>query len=814
MKRILQLSVSLLYGLFCISNTIGAQDCNVPSAYTLFGNEYMRVALLNGGDAFWNLDNGQYFIPYEVEEAERPTPVFAGAIWLGGIDPGGNLRIAAQTYRQTGNDFWAGPLDANGQTTPENCSNFDQIWKVDQFEIEAHIADWEDNSLIDGPITDAILYWPGRNNPYFEVEQGFVLPDQDLAPFYDRNNDGLYDPLSGDYPVFEHQNPDAVPRAMAWMVFNDNAGAHTVTGGTPLQAEIQQTYWIVNSENYPQLNYTLFRKDKIINRGAVALDSVHFSSWLDADLGCYDNDFTGSIPECNTFYFYNGTSFDNNCGVLGYGNNPPVFAHTFLNANLSTYRLYIDDFSVTGTPDDALDFYEFQTGRFVNGDPVEYGGTGFQQGTFPYPWYYPTNPNDSTPGGWSEVLNGNDPADRAGVGSSGPHFLAPGASIEFDQAFSFFQDAALNHLETVDLLYSQIPLTKAIYDEGFSSNQLPVSCTSDCIWPGDTNQDGIVDGLDVLRFGITFGQAQSARTLTSNLWAPYEDPGWTGTHLDGVSYAASDCNGSGTINAFDLSVISSNIKSINDQYQGDSGSNLDGPELYLENVPLWPWHKQDTLTPTEANRFNVWLELPAQEQDQFTGISFELSNPEGYLDYHSIQFDDTNTTGFDLHFGTSFGTGLTSIASVSSTATPAPPQSLFLIGQFDLRYAFILDQCSIELNIQNVQVIRADGSVIPVGSVDRIWPSQCFPTVSTEDPLLDEILVAISPNPASSEVSVEAEGLKIEHLQLMDIHGRSVSVPFSSDTNPTLKVDHLPKGLYLVRIQTDQGEVVKRLIVQ
>ncbi|MEO1436046.1 MAG: hypothetical protein AAFV80_10955, partial [Bacteroidota bacterium] len=231
MQRLLLQGVFLLSSLFFLMKTSQAQNCNAPSAYTLFGNEFMRVALLNGGDAFWNLDAGQYFIPYEVEAIDRPTPVFAGSIWLGGMDPGGNLRMAAQTYRQTGNDFWPGPLDQNGQTHPDNCTNFDQIWKVDQFEIEAHLADWEDNSLIDGPIADAVLYWPGRNNPYFEIEQGFILPDQDLAPFFDRNNDGLYDPLGGDYPVFEQQNPNAVPRAMAWMVFNDNGGVHTVTGG-------------------------------------------------------------------------------------------------------------------------------------------------------------------------------------------------------------------------------------------------------------------------------------------------------------------------------------------------------------------------------------------------------------------------------------------------------------------------------------------------------------------------------------------------------------------------------------------------------
>ena len=31
--------------------------------------------------------------------------MFAGALWIGGVDDGGQLKVAAMTYRQSGNDF-------------------------------------------------------------------------------------------------------------------------------------------------------------------------------------------------------------------------------------------------------------------------------------------------------------------------------------------------------------------------------------------------------------------------------------------------------------------------------------------------------------------------------------------------------------------------------------------------------------------------------------------------------------------------------------------------------------------------------------
>ena len=48
---------------------------------------------------------------YEVPKGSGKNSLFAGAIWIGGKDAAGNLKVAAQTYRQSGSDFWPGPVD-------------------------------------------------------------------------------------------------------------------------------------------------------------------------------------------------------------------------------------------------------------------------------------------------------------------------------------------------------------------------------------------------------------------------------------------------------------------------------------------------------------------------------------------------------------------------------------------------------------------------------------------------------------------------------------------------------------------------------
>ena len=72
----------------------------------------VRTRILNGGDMWWDLNNPKYEIP-KVSDANsvRKHSLFAGALWIGGLGRGdGNLRMAAMTYRQRGNDFWPGCL--------------------------------------------------------------------------------------------------------------------------------------------------------------------------------------------------------------------------------------------------------------------------------------------------------------------------------------------------------------------------------------------------------------------------------------------------------------------------------------------------------------------------------------------------------------------------------------------------------------------------------------------------------------------------------------------------------------------------------
>ncbi|HOG37241.1 MAG TPA: T9SS type A sorting domain-containing protein [Paludibacteraceae bacterium] len=70
--------------------------------------------------------------------------------------------------------------------------------------------------------------------------------------------------------------------------------------------------------------------------------------------------------------------------------------------------------------------------------------------------------------------------------------------------------------------------------------------------------------------------------------------------------------------------------------------------------------------------------------------------------------------------------------------------------------------------------------------------------------------LSIYPNPASFELRVSGENLKINAIEITDLTGKIVLVSNKTDIN----VSNLSNGTYLVNIHSDKGIVTKKIIVK
>jgi hypothetical protein len=442
-----------------------AGGCDPAKAQTDLNINNVRARIFSCGDMWWDLVGlAKYEIP-KVTEANQVsrTSLFAGSLWIGGFE-NNNLKIAAMTYRQSGVDFFTGPLDTiTASTNSQSCQTFDRIYQITRKEINDFIAD---PTTATSDITD----WPG-NGKSFGNQLGLNI-ESHLAPYIDGNHNGIYDPTSGS------DFPDVKGDQALWYVYNDKGATHGETKGDAIGLECKEMAFAFTTDD--ELNDMTFYKTTVINRSSNKLDSTWFGQWVDADLGYAFDDYVGCDVTRNLGYCYNGEDIDP--GVTGYGKNPPSVGVGFFHGpvdskgkeiGLKKFIYYNNDGNaINGNPGypntSPGDYYNYLAGHWKNGDCVKFGQDGVK-GSVCTDFMFPGDPSYSDQsGGWTERSAGNKPGDRRFLESSGPFTLMPGAKNDVTVAVMWARALSGGATGSLSKLKLATDLAKITYNNDFN----------------------------------------------------------------------------------------------------------------------------------------------------------------------------------------------------------------------------------------------------------------------------------------------------------------------------------------------------------
>jgi len=279
---------------------------------------------LNNINARFTVNGIHFFGPdggkFEVPKFSGKSTIYNNTLWMGGmVDT--TLYLAGQRYGQgptTGNaythvDFFPGPvMDSSGYSLTQDTT-WDYIWNLKRSDIDYHKLHWNDNGYI--PIHD-ILTWPGNGN----VSLGQAAR---LAPFFDRNNDGIYNPYDGDYPLIKGDQS-------LFFIFNDDRNIHSETDGRKMKVEIHGMAYAWDMPEDSAFNNTIFLNYTFFNRSNRTYTNTYLGTFTDFDIGWYLDDYVGCDVDRSSYYGYNGTPVDGNGQPGAYGENPPAQSVTFL----------------------------------------------------------------------------------------------------------------------------------------------------------------------------------------------------------------------------------------------------------------------------------------------------------------------------------------------------------------------------------------------------------------------------------------------------------------------------------------------------
>ncbi len=444
----------------------------------------IRAYISAGGIQFWPMYHGEETDGnFEFPKGSSKNTIFSSSLWIGGLDEFDSLKLAAETYRIPGMDFWTGPLSNNESELSidlETVINWYRVWKLTREEIEYHKQHYLEEGY---EILSDIASWPAHGDE--DLNQAM-----DLAPFVDVDGDGVYNPVQGDYPLIRGDQ-------CIYFIMND-LKKHYETKGKALGLEIQVMAYEFSRNGISPLDNTLFLSYKIYNRSASTYHNTYLGVFTDFDIGSPYDDYVGCDVARSTYYSYNGDEYDEG----HYGNIIPAQAVVLLGgpmmddngiddskdycdesingigfsdgitdnerfgmsgfAFIKNYYWY-DSLYSTGRPDVDYEFYNCLNSLWKDGTTIEYGGLGspadgsygpstkFMFPGLTDPCYWGTSGDQPNgPVNWTENSAGNAPGDRSGQGIMGPFTFEPGTMERIDIAYvASFADPGETAVETL-----------------------------------------------------------------------------------------------------------------------------------------------------------------------------------------------------------------------------------------------------------------------------------------------------------------------------------------------------------------------------
>ena len=415
--------------------SLRASACAPASALRDLEWNNVRALIENGGTLWHERANfrGSYIVPKE----DNVSTVFAGALWIGGISPDQQLKLAAVMHRRNGkNDFWPGPLtnDGSAEVDVTVCDQYDRFYISNRADAQRHRQYFD--AVAAGTVEED--FPEGYAMPAYFREypaHGNTAANQDyyLAPFKDYDGDGNYIPENGDYPWFDflqeidcanRKREDIVPlygdRNFYW-VFNDKGNIHTESQGEPIGMEVWAQAFAFDQRRGQQHDLQQLRPHQPRHPNA---HQHYMCQWVDSDLGGISDDYVGAT--CSAVWATPTTSIRRIRFVLArLRENPPAFGVDFfegpyqdadsidnpLTANFSNavdslgipYEgigigygdgvvdnerfgmrrfIYFNWGSGPNTlPTTAGHFYNYMRGYWKNGQRMAYGGDGLNAGT-------------------------------------------------------------------------------------------------------------------------------------------------------------------------------------------------------------------------------------------------------------------------------------------------------------------------------------------------------------------------------------------------------------------------------------------------
>ena len=359
------------------------------------------------------------------------------------------------------------------------------------------------------------------------------------------------------------------------------------------------------------------------------------------------------------------------------------------------------------------------------------------------------------------------------------------------------------------------------------------------VWPGDVDNNGRVDNLDLLYIGIAQDAVGTPRLTVDSVWMAHPFTPWGITFPDNnLDYAYADCNGDGVVDEADFEVALFNFYRIHSPINPPvfvSGTTGTDPKLFFQPisgttifegdevfVPIHLGTATQPVTdfygisftikfdPLVFQPFNVFFSpidftgatgtfdtwITTSGEFYAGGQNFQL-NPDPFsIDVTIVKTDGVPITEGDGMIGGFFGIIEENVVALIS---PGNPSANSVLEIQDIRY--------INQNLEDTPIVN-DTTELLIFEFDTTLLSNELELLSSE--------INLYPNPAKDRIFIQVPDILVEQLMIVDQAGKVIyrKDNFIQEETIEISTSNIPSGFYFVKLLTDQGLVAKKVSIR
>lgn len=334
--------------------------------------------------------------------------------------------------------------------------------------------------------------------------------------------------------------------------------------------------------------------------------------------------------------------------------------------------------------------------------------------------------------------------------------------------------------------------------------------------PGDVNNNGIVNKIDLLYLGYAYGAEGAAREIVDGTWEAKNLPAnWGFSFPNGLNFAYADCNGDGIINEEDAKIIETNagLRNSDVTFQADPfavGVPNQDPSCSFLNPPT-------TVPIGQVFFLEIGLGNDDIPVENLGGLTFTCNVEPDIIGINTAQITfnqdswleaDTNRAISlqkidELRAELEIGFTKTDQIPVSGGGAIATVAFLIVDDVIDL-----LISDTITFILDSITVLDNELQPIPiVADTLRLKIDRDFMVSATDIDI--STTIDIFPNPSREIISFSAGDEEIQKIELLNSLGQVLLSKTINGNSGQVLIANFPNQLYWLKLHTKKGILIR-----